>query len=503
MTEHGERRSSPEYTPPRNPEDFGDPFARIYLPYSDLQWSSEKKARADFKAIENRQLPPSLMHDPDWIAKDEDGKYLPGHIDEAESIYPDLSNKFRTHRLHRIRQLAFLQFASLKEKSTYVMGPHFDHDRLFHTAIVTRTLELILINNNFPQREINLGIASGISHDAATPAFGDPTKEIDPEALDEETVLEDYLNELGISDPDLKKYGITIEEILATVKNEGVVGKLLDIADKIAYTALDIYNYAGDPFEETSQDDNLISILEPLKALMRTDPKWANLYQEVRLTEDGEPYFTNSNRLGIFLELRARMHRALYLNPHCRGLDMIYKLLISPLYSREPNPNFPLNPQVLRQISDENLSDIINEHLGLPKEPKHSGFYFPFESYMNRLPNYEEMTREQGKEQIVRKLETKNALIIGTETVRRFKTGADFLAVDPLDGKIKPYMEINPRHHDYLERVAEDCNSTVVYFWPNRRQYSDKEIVMRGLVRKSVKSYRSQHNGEYPHLTLP
>jgi hypothetical protein len=504
MSERNSESIAPEYKPPRNPEDFGDPYARIYLPYSELQWSNERKLHADHTAREKGEMPPSLnMRTDDWIATDEEGKYLPGHIDEAESIYPDLSYKFNVYRLSRIRQLAFLQFASLKEKGTYVMGPHFNHTRFFHSTLVTRTTELMLVNNNFAQKEINLGIASGLAHDSANPAFGDPTKEIDPEALDEETNLPQYLDEIGISDSDLEQYGITIEEILAVVRNEGTIGKILDIADKISYTSLDIYNYAGDPFAETSEDDDLISILEPLKALMRTDPKWANIYQDVKLSESGDPYFTNSNRLGIFLELRARMHRALYLNPHCRGLDMNYKLLISPLYSREPDPSYPLNPQILRHTSDNELSQIISSHLDLPQRPNAPEFRIPFESYMDTLPLYERVNYEKNIDDVIRDLEKMRVMIIGSETVRRFKTGTDFLAIDPEDEEIKQYRDINPNHHQYLERVADDCNSTVVYYWPPKRKLSEKERVMKRLVRKSVKAYREQHGGEYPHLTIP
>jgi len=39
------------------------------------------------------------------------------------------------------------------------------------------------------------------------------------------------------------KYGLLAERLIAIVKNQGVLGELLDLADKIAYVAFDSWVY--------------------------------------------------------------------------------------------------------------------------------------------------------------------------------------------------------------------------------------------------------------------
>lgn len=483
----------------RKHPDYGEPFVRIHLPYSDLQWVNEKKLKADYEAIENRQIPPSFtlkeaLEDEDWIAKDENGDFMPGHIDESETIYPDVYRKFKLQRLEGIKQLAFLQPTTLEEKNIYhLLGEHFHHTRFFHSLVLARTLELMMRRNHFQPREINLAIASSLVHDLATPAYGDPTKEIDPEALDEEKNLEKFFLENKIGD--FTKYGFTNQEILHVVKNEGTIGKLLDIADKIAYTATDIYFYSGNPYRNIDPDDLLKSIFEPINATIRANPKWANIFNDVNVNDNGEPYFTDVSRLGTFLELRSRMHVALYLNPHCRGLDMIYKLLLTPLYSREPDPRYPLNPKKLRTIVDRELAKIITDSC-FPGDYK-------LETYMQTLPDFKRTDSRQ-IENTIEALESKGKTVIGSETIRAFNTGSHFLAVDPVDGKIKPYRQVNPSHHQYLERLADSCNSTVVYYLPEIGEDSHQiEKTMKSALIEAVGKYRKEHNGSYPHLTIP
>src|SRR3990167_4220840 len=174
-------------------------------------------------------------------------------------------------------------------------------------------------------------VVAALMHDIAMPPFGDATIELDAEALSEEVAISRLLRRYDLKA--LERFGVQKRQILATIRGQGILGKLLDLADKISYTACDVDHYIGDPY--TIDIPNVLDVLtEPIAALVRADPNWADLYKDIRLTSTGKPYFNNIQRLSIFLELRAKIHDALYLNPRCRGLDLLYRLLLAPLYRR-------------------------------------------------------------------------------------------------------------------------------------------------------------------------
>lgn len=485
-------------------KDRGELFVRVFLPYSDLHWANPRKFEQDFDAIDRKEVPPGLFEtDEDYYAKDDNGNIMPGNI--TEDIYWAVHHTLPFWRLSQIKQLALLTHSTEDELNYYAKGEGFHQTRDNHSFLVARPLEAMLRINNFPQQTINNGIIAGLTHDIATPPFGDPTKEIDPEILNEEAAVLRLFAKYDLSP--LAQFGFDEQTVLEAIEGKSTLGKLLDIADKISYTAIDVYHFAGDVFHDFNLHNNFLNpkrpspdligkTIDPMKELINNDPKWANIYQEVRIDGDDKPYFTNAHRLSTFLELRARMHKGLYLNPHCRAQDMLYKTLTSPLYSRDPNPDFPLNSKNLLYLTDEELNHVI-----LNTWPFLKG-RINISQVLGVLPNYVRVKNPKQIETAIKKLQKQDALVIGSETIRRFNPATDFKARDPKDGKIKVFSEIFPKKAAELDAMVEYCNQTVVYYWPESSDSESLEVKLKPTIAQIINDAKNRNDGKLPNYSL-
>ncbi len=475
----------------------GELLVRIFLPYSDLTWINHAKQKEDQEAIKRGEIPISFTtSDEDYLAKDENGNLMPGNI--TEEVYWAVHHTLPIWRLSYIGQLALLTYATEDKINYYARGPNFSHTRLDHVMKTARTLEQVLKNNGFDEKTVNLGIIAAICHDLAVPPYSDPTKEIDPEALSEETRLRRLFEKYDLSP--LSKYGFDPEKALEIVQNEGTIGKLLDIADKISYTAADCYAYLGDITYFTTQKKRALgpisATVNPIVDLIDQDPNWANLYKEIRIDENGQPYFENAHKLAIFLELRARMHKGLYLNPHCRAQDLLYKMLIQPLYSRNPNENYPLNPETLLFLTDSDVSQIILDHWPPLRN------FSQIEFVLGVLPDYFKVQNPEAIEDKIKRLTDEGLLVIGSETIRRFNPATNFLAIDPKDKKTKPFSEIFPEKSAELEKIAEASSQTAVYYWPQTPYPNSREAKLKPFITLITEEVKRRNNGKLPHFEL-
>lgn len=478
------------FPPPGKIEEVapGKLFRRVFLPYSKtLTWINPgKHYDLDEQAYLTRELIPPEFANEDPAATNEKGVPMPGNI--TDKVYWAVNGCLPLKRLLQIHQLALLE--SPYERSDMVSASTialFPQSRFTHDLLTARIVQLILQGNNFPEDVVNSETIPPLVHDLAIPPFGDATKSIDPEGLSEETNLERLLNLYNLSP--LSRYGFDKAKTIQTVNGIGPAGQILDIADKLAYTAADAFSFTA----QNKGEDSQISLDDyKLKLLLEKDPYWADIYQKVKLTEEGLPYFENATRLGHFLEIRALMHEQLYLNPKYRKWEMLYRTAIGNLYSRKPNPNFPLNSNNLILYTDHEMVNIINKYWKKILGPEATTWLFwniPLGFKESSAENVAQMTNGANNEK---------HLVIATEEIGRFKTGVDFLTIDPKDGKIKPYKKVNPAHTQYLERISAESAKNVVYFLPN--QFSDAEL-KRGvslLVHASI----LRNSGTVPHYKL-
>ncbi len=485
-----------------NPEyvgrDEGEVYVHVFLPYSDLQWASHQKTQLDFEAIKKQETPPGLLNsDPDYYFKDINGNLMPGNI--TGDVYWAIHHLLPFERLTYIKQLALLTYSAEGERNYYGKGPGFHQTRSNHSFLTALPLERILIKNHFPQETVNNGIICAMIHDIATPPFGDPTKEIDPEVLSEEAAIKRLLKKYDLTK--LDQYGFDEETVLDAIQGQGTLGKLLDIADKLSYTAVDIYNYIGptsDTIDPTRRRDlgAINTTIDPMKDLVYLNQEWANIYHEVKVDKDGTPYFEDPHNLSTFLELRARMHKGLYLNPHCRGQDMLYKMLIKPLYSRNPDTNFPFNSENLLCLTDEEANLVIVKSWTFLDEERALHFS------LGVLPDYVKVKDPTQIDQTIKNLQTRGALVIGSETIRKFNPATNFRTIDPTDGKIKPFAEVLPEKAQKLEDIVNYCNQTVVYYWPEETDPQSQEVKLKPTIEQIIEDAKRRNNGKLPSYSL-
>lgn len=491
-------------------KDEGELFVRVFLPYSDLHWASQSKVTKDFDAIPKREIPQGMFEtDEDYYAKDEDGNLLPGNI--TEDIYWAVHHTLPFWRLASIRQLALLTHSTEDEINYYIKGPGFNQTRDNHSFLTARSLEKMLIINNCSKATINNGIIAGMIHDIATPPYGDPTKEIDPEVLDEEVAVQRVLDKFDLSA--LGRFNFDKQTVLDAIAGKGKLGKMLDIADKIAYTSVDTFHFVGDVLEDFARYDAFLNpeptdpqalerTIKPIKELLTNDDKWANIYRDVRLGGSDEPFFTDAHRLSTFLELRARIHKGLYLNPHCRAQDMLYKMLIKPLYSRDPEEGYPLNSENLLFLTDWEADQIIT------RAWKSLNLKTVFDSdrdlhrVLRVLPDYAKVKNPRDVNRKIRALQSHGKLVIGSETIRRFNPATNFRARDLKDGKVKTFAEIFPEKTAELHAMVDHCNQTVVYYWPDSTNPETPEFKLRPTISQIVEDAKRRNKGKLPNYSL-
>lgn len=407
---------------------------------------SERSIRAEFER--GLRTPPN---------EGEDGAFYVGlpfsELREwiPEGIYTETVNAFGLSRLEQIRALSFLSYIGPDPENQYFLN--FNHTRFHHSLVVALVMEKILRQNSFDQNNLTQGIVAALVHDRGTPALGDATKSLDGEALDEELHWADELPQTA--EELIKKHGLEKEEIGSIIQNNGTLGKCLDIADRITYVLIDALMIAGPP---SSYSDNNPYTSE-LTLLLRKDPRLGNIYQDIRIDPaTGEVFFTNTKRLGLFLQLRVLLHDRLYLHPISAGRDLFVANLIRPLYSVENNSL--LTPSKLRRMTDDELLEKLFNHYQ-PSAINHLFFYYDL---VNWHPQYWKVETEEEAAAKAEELQSHdNTVVVGIKWVRSFDPATSY-KVKTENGKIIPFREAQPRRARVIESIVKSTGGLFVFY---------------------------------------
>jgi hypothetical protein len=229
-------------------------------------------------------------------------------------------------RLGEISQLGYLVPPRPEDWDTKIsiayIVPAFPHTRWAHSRLVAFLMEAILANHGFSEKERQPAVLTAAYHDVAIPAGGDSIKRVNMEELDEENNFEWVLDHYGLIKKWSEKYGFDIRLARQWVKNQGLFGKLLDLVDKMAYTALDCY-YIGSNRPCQVRDFGL------------KNPLVMDVWQDIKIKEDrSDLAFCDPDRLFKFLIFRAYEHTNLLMNPYSRALDFFLQKSVSPLYEK-------------------------------------------------------------------------------------------------------------------------------------------------------------------------
>lgn len=216
-------------------------------------------------------------------------------------------------RLGGISQLGYLcpprPDGTSESSKIYYQISSFKNTRWGHSFLTGILAELVLAKNGFSRQDRYAFVIAAACHDIATPAGGDSVIRLDPPKLSEELnfrlVMEDVAGKWS------EQFGFDLDLAVQWVINKGPFGVLLDVLDKMAYTAYDAYYATCVP-----------GICSRIRKLCQKHPRIMNIWQDIRF--DGEKvWFVSPNRLYYFLLLRAYLFSDVYYHPRCRALDNV------------------------------------------------------------------------------------------------------------------------------------------------------------------------------------
>ncbi len=387
-----------------------------------------------------------------------------------KSLYENALRTLPLGRLGNIKQLSFLSYIGPDPKITYFFP--YSHDRLDHSLTVGLVAEKMLRQNRLPEDQINLGILAGFLHDIATPAHGDPIKYLDPEALNEETYWFEALDEK--SKNFLEQFGATKEVMDGIISNQGVLGKVLDIADRITYTMKDLQAIRVDTRSPTI---NLNPYLIFINLILSHNPKIGNIYQEVGIDEKKqEVFFNNPQALATFLLLRAHLHQNLYLYPTNQGRDLFITQLIKPFYSRDGNSE--LNPQNLRQMDDFTLMNSLFHHY----KSLLSHDEFAYSDLVNWHPEFERFdTVEDARKREEELRKNENIAVVGIKECKGFDPATSYKVANGY--KYVEFRDFDPHASRQIEAIAESTKG-IFLFWADVSEDSPTNNLLKAVLQK-------------------
>lgn len=318
------------------------------------------------------------------------------------------------------------------------------HNRISHSLVVPFVAEEIGKRNRLPLQEITNLTLAGAFHDVGTPAFGDILKQLDPKNLDEEDFWWESLGKYGQA---FVTQFTTQETLDSIIKNKGVLGEILDIADRITYTMKDLYSVQWTPGSNPK--------LPEINEVLSKHRDIGNIYKDVRVDrKSGKVFFKNPDRLYAFLKIRALLHKYLYLHPVNQGRELLLAKAVDPLY--DPI-NGPITPSLLRKMGDEDLilvlKDTYPEAFSLD-----SGF-----DIVNWFPKFEKFGTEEDarlREQELKK--QKRVPVIGIKKIRGFDPGISYNVSS--NGQIVAFSEARPEEARELQEMGESTKGIFLIY---------------------------------------
>lgn len=349
---------------------------------------------------------------------------------------------FRLGRLIHIRQLGFLHDPVYDNAGFSTVGFTFPHTRYCHVLDTTALMTLMCFRNGITGNRRACARIAGLCHDAMTPAGGDTIKMVDPAAFDEDANFPELLDAFDWSSL-RRRYRLTPDRLIRTVQGKGVLGKLLDIADKLAYVSRDAHMYE-----------------QRFRKRLHTDPFVCSIWDCVRV-ENGNVLFTDAERLAAFLLLRVRLFRELYFHPKNRFLEfMLGAIVVKYLYERGR-----ITRQWLLTATDFQLEQVIGETVGA---------HYPLDMLGARddpaVESFATLEEAQQCEQEL--LRTGRTFVFVESTPQRIKACTDFLIRH--DGRMALFHDQCPHEAAEIENAAEITRPYHVYSYERNPPFSQE-----------------------------
>lgn len=354
---------------------------------------------------------------------------------------------FDLYRLANIKQLGYLQDPIVSGLPVAGVSIDFNHSRFGHSLDVAAVLNLMLRNNGFAGPDLYTGQVAGLSHDALTPAGGDTCKFIDPAAFDEDAHYPELLQRHDWSQL-RQSYGIDEAALIATVQGHGVLGKLLDLADKIAYVSRDVRAYLRkyEPHGPVAYPGEYLQIRD----LIDKRPLINGIWDAIR-TEGSNVVVRSPKRLADFLKLRVLLFRFLYYHEGARYREF----LMSSVLMRYLYETGAVTRDDLIRMTDADLEHLIDRATGrymtlhaldVQNDPRVEVFNTKEQAYARE----DELMRDGIVVSCVENLDG----AIKPETHYLVETNRG----------IRPFKEANPRLAEEIEALARLENPIRLYY---------------------------------------
>lgn len=360
---------------------------------------------------------------------------------------------FSLFRLSNIRQLAWLTIPVLDEdrrEADYYPMRH-EHTRLVHVLDVAALVTVLAAKLELSSREANTLILAAITHDARTPAGGDTTKLLDRDFFDEDRHYAELLDGEGIPEL-LERFDVPRELLVETVHGKGILGRLLDVADKTAYLSRDaaiFHQRVRGGYAECVEG-------YAVHDLLRAHPKDAfSAWKSVRIIGE-HVVFEDHEALARMLTIRALLFRALYWHPSSRFTEFI----VGHVVLRHLIETGVLRKEDLLVWRDEDLDRQIQAYacFGNPTDfgqPHHEGF-----------------DDAAALERRCAELSLQEDIVLMTELLpERVSSGTAFRV--PCGLGTAPFKEVYPELARPIDELAKTVQRFRLY-WVSKRTASDR-----------------------------
>jgi HD superfamily phosphohydrolase len=344
----------------------------------------------------------------------------------------------------RLSGIAQLQSLVPENPDNYTGGkvsylwPQFHHTRWIHSLLTAILMEIILARNGFGQKERVPMVIAAAYHDIAMPAGGDTIMRMDLQNLDEEKNFSYIMRLYGLDEQWKDEFGFDLKAAAKWVNGQGTIGQLLDILDKMSYTALDC-NFFGWMKESK------------VRQHCQSHPTLMDVWEDIKLTEDKLFFaFCDAERLFDFLLLRAYEHQELLLNPYSRALDFLIEKLVKPLYQQDI---ITKNDLLLRDDTwlMHTLESIYPRDISM--------------SLLIEEPEELKWERFQTKKELDRFCQAIGDKLDHTDIIKGFSTGLDWPVLQ--SRTIVPLRQLIPKEEvELIEDIVESVRGCYVYYKP-------------------------------------
>ncbi len=392
------------------------------------------------------------------------------YLIEEGGLCHDVVNQLGLHRLHNVAQLGLLQNPVVGADEKQSVGTIYRHSRYVHSLDVCALITLMAYNNNLPESDrIHLQVAA-LTHDILTPAGGDSIKRYNATLFDEDVGYPAiFTREVW---PALKeKYNLDEQKLADLIMGKGMLGRFLDLADKLAYVSRDVFYFIQSLPHRTP--DGLSKEQAVIRDLVTRFPYICGLWESIEIV-DGQVAISNPLGLANFLKLRATMFKALYYNPSARFHEDVTAKLFAGYLMREGS----LTKAQLLHTTDAFLYHELGKVTGLAGVLDHC--YSPFKPRVETFATVEEANRREqeflGNKKMMTHLEVRKSFTsAGT---------ASFLV--RIGREVKPFKEVLPEDAADIEAIMAMPNPVWLYI------FSIEDLKMPASLLKQLRFDRRQ-----------